>query len=387
MKYLYWRGRSLWSRFPLPGYPPRYPLSIIRMSDSKTEIARCEHLAELRLSELRTDAVTGDLQKKRVVDYNPKFWRLVARYWYHHLRFVKGAEIEKYPLKQVLSKFGARYAKDIDREDIELWRQSLKLTLAVNTINIRFTYLRCVFSWAQKESRDSRKFMYDPTVGLKRLSGGNVRTFVLTQEQFEKNYSLFVNGLKWAERPSERHCHYRHQPDPLFAKFYLALWETMRRPEELSQYTWEMHSKMILPDDLGVMREINVFLVPPALAKTDEYDTVIISDRLWKEISGTLKRKGLVFVNRNGNRWQYWNGQKERLADVFGEKGGWIRDNRRGAITHAVEVERHDPSHVQMQSGHKTDAMFKRYRIGKLQHVMGVVNKTEYKGDVSISNA
>jgi hypothetical protein len=116
-------------------------------------------------------------------------------------------------------------------------------------------------------------------------------------------------------------------------------------------------------------------------------DPEVKSDRLWGEISATLDRTGLIFKNRAGTAWKKWGHQQYRLKEVFGIKGGVIRDCRRGSITHSVEVEGHDPMHVKMQSGHKTNSMFDRYRIGKLTHVLDVANKTAYQGDIDVQNS
>ena len=42
-------------------------------------------------------------------------------------------------------------------------------------------------------------------------------------------------------------------------------------------------------------------------------------------------------------------------------------------MTHKTEVEGHDPAHIKALSGHKTDSIFKRYRIGKLRNLVNVV--------------
>lgn len=390
MKYFYWRDLSLWCTFQLPGYPQRFPLKIYAINEK--DKARCTKLGEIELARLRTAAFTGKVLDRENVpekEYSPTYGRLVARYWYYHLRFKRCAKDDRYHLLASLRHFGKKDALSITREDIVLWREQLRSAgTAVATINRRFAYLRCVFNWAASESTPHYRFMYNPTNGMHRLSGENIRTFVLTQEQFEKNYFFFLNGLPWKERPTKHHSHFKHLPDPLFAQFYLALWETSRRPLEVAQYTWEMITTLQIPAPSGVIRSVRVINVPPQLiGKTDEFDTVVISDRLWKVISVTLDRSGLLFKNSRGNQWTHWSAQQNRLYSVFGDKCGVIRDCRRGSITHSVEVEGHDPIHVKMQSGHKTNSMFERYRIGKMIHVIDVVNKTAYQGDINVSNS
>ncbi len=377
MKYLHWRGRSLWCRFPVPGKPERYPLGIKRFSDSKTEINRCLREGELELAALRTRAVEAkffeNLDRKPIceVQYNPKFWRLVGRYWYYHLCFSKSGRNERYHLAPCLKKFGNKYAKDITREDFVLWRQELKRSgFAINTINNICAYFRAVFSWSNKESLVNQRIMYDPCIGLEKLKGGNIRSFLLTQEKFERNYLLLRDGLLRQTGKRNKHMtDWQITPCPRFALFYLALWELGRRPEEASLYTWEMVTEVQLDG-----RPVRYFSVPPVITKTDEFDTVIISERLWIEMNKQAWRTNFIFLNAEGQRWRHWSRHKEKLESVFGKDGGWIRDTRRGFVTHKTEVEGMDSTHVRMQSGHRTQSIFDRYRIGQLRNQAAVIN-------------
>ena len=356
MKYLFWRGKSLYCRYPLPGYPEKFPLAIYT-TGSKTDINRSERLGEQRLAELRVIAANSTLfdtmkVKEEPKQYNPKFWRLVARYWWFHLRFQKSGQTEKYHLIHCLRKFGKRYASEIYREDIELWRNEMRNAgTSINAINNRYSYMRASYTYANGENNPLTRFDYNPMRSMKALEGANIRTFVLTKEKFERNYEYFLNKY------------------PRFALFYLALWETGRRPQETSQYTWEMIREI---DIKGT--KVHIISVPPMIAKTSEPDTLPISNRLWAEISQLAYRHGLIFRNLNGERWRQWSCHQANLEKNFGKDGGWIRDCRRGMITHKCEVEGHDPKHVQAVSGHRSDSVFNRYRIGSLENVLNVVN-------------
>ena len=67
---------------------------------------------------------------------------------------------------------------------------------------------------------------------MKRMPGGKVRTFLLTKEKFERNYKFFKSGRKWQNRKPNKHCgEWETPPSPGFARFYLGLFETGRRPE------------------------------------------------------------------------------------------------------------------------------------------------------------
>lgn len=370
-KYLYWRGNSLWCTYPLPDKPPKWPMGIKRRKETRQETERCVALGELKLSEFRVKSVTGELTAQRKEEYNPSYCALVLMYYQTHLKYEKSGKNEWYHLKHSLVRFGRIPAKEITREDIVLWRQEQKQAgVAVNTINNRYAYMQAAYEHSNSDSLPEYRLNYDPTLGMEKLPGAKVRSFVLTEEKFERNYALLRDGKKWPnEKPNKHMTDWMVTPDPRFALFYLALWETGRRPEELSQYTWDMATELEIDG-----RKVRFFFVSPELAKTDEPDQVVISDRLWYEITQLGYRKGLIFRNSRGDRWQEWRRHKLKLEKVFGTDAGWIRDCRRGFVTHKTEVLGHDPMHVRMQSGHKTDSVFERYRIGNLRNQMGVVN-------------
>jgi len=355
MKYIFWRGESLWCRYPLPGYREKYPLGI-KTTGSPVDRARCEKQGEAALASLRTKATENRLFdiKEPEAHYNPKFWRLVARYWYHHLRFKEAAKDIKFSLMHSLKKFGLKYACEIHREDIELWRNEMRAGGAsVASINHRYGYLCAVYGWANSEDDLTKRIGYNPTAAMKKLSGANIRTFVLTREKFERNLE------------------YLRKTNPRFAVFYLALWETGRRPKEAARYEWEWITEQVIEG-----RIIHAVNVPPQIAKTKEYDVVPISDRLWNEISGLAYRHGFIFRNRLGEPWRYWRRHKEALERKYGVDGGWIRDTRRGMVTNKCEVEGHDPEQVRGVSGHRTQSIFSRYRIGNLKNRFDVVNES-----------
>jgi|GEM_PF-3947236 len=379
MKYLFWRGKSLYCRYPISGRPERYPLGI-HTTGSPADKKRCIAEGEKALAKLRTMAVEGaffDIKKpeKEPKTYNPKYWRIVGRYWVNHLKYQKSGNNERYHLMHSLKAFGRRYAKEIFREDIERWRNDMRQNgVAVNTINNRFAYLCRVYSYANSESNPAYRLSFDPTVGMQKMSGAKIRTFLLTPERFERNYATLRDGVRWNGRKPNKHMPgFRIAPSPRFALFYLALWETGRRPLEVSQYTWEMITELVIDGEV-----CRVFMVPGAITKTDEPQPVPISDRLWAEISRLGYRQGYVFRNEDGERWRHWDRHIGKLKALYGDTAGWARDTRRGFVTRKCELEGCDPMHVRQCSGHRTESIFRRYRIGEMRNLIGVVKRPNF---------
>jgi integrase len=285
-------------------------------------------------------------------EYNPKYWRLVGRYWHNHYRFVKSGGVGRYHFYETLRRFGSRTARQITENDISTWlREQQKNGVAVNTINNRFQLMKAVFKYANKESDVRYRLNYDPTERLKRLEGGNVRQFVLTPEKFERNYEYFK------------------EKSPGFAVYYLALWETGRRPLEVSQYTWDYVKDIVIKG-----RRVRYFDVPASIVKCKVNDQVMISDRLWEEMSRlAIPQQGWVFKNAFGNRWTNWENHMLKLNKAFGVDAGWARDTRRGFVTRKALIEGYSPSKIMAVTGHRTMSMFQRYCIAQFQDKMDVV--------------
>lgn len=376
-KYLYWRGNSLWCRYKVPGWPDKYPIKIKASSTKKTERATLERtLGEPTLSRIKAAVVDERVRKElahlffenskkhkqapeKVEEkpYNPKYWRIVARYWHHHLRHQKCAPKDKYHLKASLAKFGDRYAKDIHSEDIADWLHSTG-DRAVNTRNLRLAYVKQVFKHANLETNKKYRLEHNPAATLSKLPGAKVRQALLTPASFQRNYDWLV---------SEGYGRY--------AFLYLMCWETGRRPEEVAQYQWEM-----VTDRETSTGPVPVFVVPGNITKTNKAQDVVISTRLWDAMQQLGYRHGFVARNADGGMWQNWWRYIKKLRLHFKDEAVWLRDSRRGFTTRKIENEKKNPFHVMRSGGWTTMSTVKRYNIGQIDSMVDVMRGTPSKG-------
>ena len=240
--------------------------------------------------------------------------------------------------------------------------------MAINTINNRLSYMKAVFSCALKESRKERRILHNPAAVVKKLSGGNERTYLLTPAKFERFYKFFCeNEITVKIKSSVRIL----KPDVEFAKFYLALWTTGRRPLEVSSYTWSM----LDIEEQGID-------IPATITKTEKNDWIPVSDRLFAVLMETPveERTGYLFKNSRGNPW-YWmsdsgclrNGCRVHMnrLKVKYPNAGWVRDNRGGFLTR--NAERMDLETLMACSGHVDVRSAMRYvkkRRGKMRELV-----------------
>ena len=361
MQNLYWRDNILWCTYPLLGYPRRFSLKIKTTGD-REDRSTCERLGAKIIELLRSRHIDGTLfnykefklrskngtlfesVKEKKAHYNPKYWRLVARYWWFHLKHTKSGQSEKYHLIHSLKRFGSRYALEIEPYEVENWLKGMKGTCAINTINLRLSYMQATYNHAN--IRENKfKINYNPTRNIKKVKGGNVRNFLLTPEMFERNYS-FLN-----------------KDHPLFAIYYLALWETGRRPAEVAQYRWEWYS----------VEDRSLSIPAEYIKGMKEPEEIPISQRLHDALMRSERRQGLMFPGNLGNPFFYWtkDGQQRNnhyrymklLRDKFGANSGVTRDTRRGFVSRKLDKEGHRLEDVMMLTGHRTHSMAKRYRV------------------------
>lgn len=374
-RYLYWRGNSLWSRFPIPGRPARYPLEIYTNGSIADKRAQ-EKLGEAILAKIGTEIVEGKFFDKKVTKepYRPKVWRVLARYWYHHLRFKSGPteRSNKSLIRKLLKKFGSKFWDELSKESVESWFQTLiSEGYAVNSVNSVRAPLMAAYQHCHSVAKPVRTHVPKPVEGktlpsnpmefVTKVPGGKIRQFLLSENVFERNY-------KWLK------AYY-----PGFSVFYLAIWMLGRRPLELSEYKWEMIQSHIIEG-----QTVHCFSVPPEIAKTETPDLVPIPERLWQAIFAQGWRTGYVFRNSANGQWKHWFQQIASLRRVYPDCGVF-RDGRRGFSSYQVNELGKSRSDVKAMTGHKSDSSFDRYCIGSLKNKLHVthpdLNKKKEDGD------
>ena len=378
-RYIYRRGNAFWCRYPVPGFNPSgYPLEIYT-TGSSTDSKRAYSLAEGLLAEIRTavsKAKKFRIDSGRLIEiiekpkeapvYRPTYYELFCRYWLYHLRAKKTAHSIFSDIKPSLIRFGARYFDEIDRADIEQWRQEMeRQKYSKAMIRNRIQYIKAIFNYAKKETKAAYRIAYNPAEGLN-LKSGDERKFCLTPEKFERNYNYLKNG--------DEDEGYKGNPD--FAFFYLGAWECFRRPEEVAGYRLEY-----IDWDTRIMN------VPGDIAKTENDDAFPFTDRLWAQIAARYQPgdTGLVFRNRNGNPWLYHSsGTKHtlinntkrhmlRVKEKFGRDAGWFRDTRGGGITDMFRLDV-DAKVIMGLSGHHDIRSVMRYNKNFIERMREAIS-------------
>jgi integrase len=316
--------------------------------DNAKERNRCYDEATVFFSNLLSQI--QDQQKGIKKPYNPFLSRLIVKYWMS-IRGKKSESSLHSPLIDVLRKFWGRKALDITSAEIEFWWQNeLKTDKKDNTIRNILAMFSRVYNYTLLDSTE-RQILNNPVKKCKKPKYRS-RIKVLTPELWERCYSA-----------AKETC-------IQFANFWLACWETGRRPGEVAQYTWEM-------TDLNR----KIFRIPPEITKTDEPANVPISDKLADLLMtigpGTPTEN--VFIDQKGNQWQgwRWNIIIREIRKKVGDDAVWVRDTRRGFITRKTEDEGFDSEWVRAITGQKNKALFEDvYRIKAMKNLRKVVNST-----------
>ncbi len=179
----------------------------------------------------------------------------------------------------------------------------------------------------------------NPIAKVKLLRVPNVRRVVLDEEAFQR---IRVAAEEWL-RP-----------------ILLVAFDTGMRKSEVLNLCW---SRLDLK--VGAVR------LEAEDTKTEEPRVVYLTDRVLEMLKGLPRRLhcDFVFVNAaTGPTWQGLQGAMERAREASGLAGIWVHDLRRSFVTQARRSGLPE-SVVARFSGHRTQAVFKRYNICRPEHL------------------
>ena len=354
---VFWRNNTAWIDIHIRGKRHRQAYKKVK-TGTIAEKERIEKqalsFAQRKLISLSGDTKLFDISNKRT--YRPKFWRLVGRYWSYCLKFKKSAQYERSKLNLILQTFGRCYYNDIQREDIVTWMHDLKVTKKVDgerkivraevaTVNRRFAYIRRTYRFANTESNPNYRICHDPTIGIHKLKGENVRQMLITPEMFEKGYAAEGNT-------------------DVGKALWLAGWETGARPEELYGLKWtniDLVSRRII---LGAKA-----------TKTGDSRIIVMTRRLAVEIMGLKQISEYVFPSPSGGKLRDPRPYMKPIWKAIG-RNVWFRDNR-GAFTTRALMAGNDLPGIMAQQGHKSVCSSLRYAKDKEMRARTVIDKLD----------
>lgn len=360
-KYLYWRGESLWCRYPLPDHPRghRYPLGLRSPRDGSR--AQCEREA-LKNGYLPVRADPHpDLLHPRQPVYNPTVGDLCDRFRSSVASNLSSSV--RVTINGLKKRFGKRFWDQITVEDLHTWvTQAFRQKMAVATAKNYTYWLQRVFEFASSETDLSRRI---PTNPIEKFQFPKmtcaIRTHYVPPESFHKYLNWFQTRF------------------PEFVPFYTAMILTGRRPSEIAKWDWnnvgeEQHNATI----------IHFIEVPSLDTKTKTQDRVYIPEDLWAVIKMQGWRNGYVFRNTHtGKPWAspVWNYRIRVLKRAFPNdpilQKMVPRDTRRGLISYRLEYapveERWDAKVTQQVVGHKTISSTERYRVANKERLLEAV--------------
>lgn len=362
---VYWRKNTAWVDIHLRGQRYREPFKKTK-TGTAAEKERIEKQA-LLFAQRKLIELSGESVKKQFFDisdkrtYRPKFWRLVGRYWMYCLRYKKSAKYERSKLNLILKVFGRCYYDEIQREDIVTWMHDVQvekgsgenkrhMRAEVSTVNRRLAYIRRAFRFANTESNPLYRISHDPTIGVHRLKGENVRQILITPEMFEKGYAADNSEVGRA--------------------LWLAGWETGARPEELYGLTWS--------DVDLVSRRI---VLGSKATKTSESRIIVMTRRLALELMGLKRTSEWVFPSPKGNKLKDPRPYMKPIWKAIG-RHIWFRDNR-GAFTTRALMAGNDLPGIMAQQGHKSVSSSLRYAKDKEMRARTVIDTLDILDDVA----
>jgi integrase len=360
MKYLYWRGNALWSRFPHPNKPKgnRYSMGL-KYGKGLTK-AQCEKMA-LQNGYLpfivEPNAKLFESDEVKEEHYYPTVNDLLDRYYDETLSFKKSHTQLNNQLKRLRDAFGDKKWDELNVVDITMWFSSMrKKGYEIETIKIWRQHIRSAYTHAFDEPDEKYRISSNPLTRLKKLTEqSNIRKNFVSEELFEKIIRFFSKRF------------------PDFVPFYTALYLTGRRPEETALWSWEKIGEKKLQDG----NTVHYIDIPSTNAKNKQEDRVYLPERLWNVIISQGWRTGYVFRNSlTGKNWysSTWtyriNILKAQYPDIPQISNIVCRDTRRGFITRKKELEHKPLTIVQRLVGHSSSKSTERYCEAQLDEVI-----------------
>lgn len=374
--YLYWRGRSLWSRKPWPDKPLgfRYPMNL-KTDGTVSDKRRLELLAVE--NSYRPFSISHDTlfdSEKQEAPYRPTFRELAERYEELHVSLLKSAKGVKAQIKKVKDAFGDRYWDEVTKEEFGLWVKRIgDQGISVASLKVYISHAKSIFEFACEETNPDIRLPHNPLERYKpKLGQCNIRRHYVSPEHYTKYLGWFSEN------------------DTNFYPFFLAMVTTGRRPTEIASWCWDNVGEDQLPNGMTA-HYVDVYANQ---TKTKRQDRVYLPARLWDAIKIQGWRAGLIFrdlhARKDANpemRWSSdsWGYRVKRLKKAYPSdktlQQMWPRDTRRGFITYNLEYakERKSLNDVQTIVGHSSPNSTRRYTVPNKENMLRVIYPEAYK--------
>jgi integrase len=316
------------------------------LPNGKSKRFRCRKIPNRVLAEAKLAKVTAAAFEGRHFDRLGGESQTVAEAWEKHFekksKTCDSWKSDRSRIEHVLACFGARPCHSLIADDILTFREKRRAELTYRgttpsdqELDHEHRLLMRILNWEVRNNRLSR----NPLRGVDYLRSNNVRQVVIDDEQLER--------LADAALEIKR-------PNPHLRALLLLYWDTGMRKEEILA----LRASRL---DLG-RTTINL---RPEDTKTDEGRTIILTDRCIDALRALPRalRDDFVFRNpRTGTRWKNVNRAFKAATKLVGLDGLWWHDLRRSFITKLDRMGERRAT-IMAMSGHKTEAVFKRYNI------------------------
>lgn len=343
---IYKNGRLFWYKIPTPDGPvigscktDDYDAALKILQQERNKIRALEPADKAQLTTVNEllDLYVTNLEKRKGSEDSTAITRRVIE---AHVR----------------PHFGPRLAASLIPQDLKEYRGlKTRAGLSDTSVNRHFAYLRRSFVLGHQEG------IVLSVPAFTFTKEDNRRTGVLNAEDYPRLLAALPDCLK---------------PLLIFG-YHLGI-----RSGELKKYRWEMidWTKGILrvPAKIRKNREDGVV---PLLAGGGVLDCIVqlktIRDTLYPNCPWVFFWHGEVTMRRAypGTQIRDFRRAWEKAAESVGLPNLHFHDLRRTAVTNMIEEYGFSPEEARQISGHKTNSMVDRYRIGTERSVLRVAAK------------